>query len=84
MRTLLVCAALASLHLTQMLPTEALAAASVCDAPFTGCLAKCGNKVTTSKQETTDQQGCFIGCRLAKADCLKRLPSVGHGHWSYH
>ena len=84
MRTLPILAAFAFLPFCSLQPTGASAASS-CDAPFTGCMAKCGNKVTTSPQTQTDQQrGCFYGCRLAKLSCEKQQPGYGHGHGHHH
>ena len=49
------------------------------------CLAKCGNKVTTSPQTQTDEQRCcFYGCRLTRLSCEKQQPSCGHVHVHHH
>ncbi|HEX7532182.1 MAG TPA: hypothetical protein VF340_02980 [Methyloceanibacter sp.] len=83
MRSLPILAVFAFLPVFWLPPTGA-SAASVCDAPFTGCLAKCGNKVTTTPQDNDEQRGCFYGCRLARLSCEKQQPGYGHGHGHHH
>ena len=75
MRSLPILAVFAFLPVFWLPPTGA-SAASVCDAPFTGCLAKCGNKVTTMPQDNDEQRGCFYGlppCSLELREAATRL-----------
>jgi hypothetical protein len=81
MQRFLLAFAVASL-LVAAISISSIPAQADCEAPYTGCLAACGNKVTTSSQPkpTVPQQVCFDNC---KAQYNKCKGSRGGGHHHY-
>ena len=54
-----------------------------CNAPYTGCLAKCGNRVTQSNANYQRlKKACLDSCAAEKTRCLWGASDKGgrHGH----